>query len=161
MSADANYEIVNKSPLGQELNKDESEALAAVISTQTLQDGQILLKEGSVDDSLHVITRGSLAVTRNTGGGDYVTLHVLQARNLAGEMGFVDGKEHSATLRALGDAEVFSLRRQSLESLIESHPRLVYKVMRTIIRSVHSTLLRMNQQFVEMNNYIMKEHGRY
>lgn len=161
MNGDANYEIVCKSPLGVELDKDDCEALAAVISTQLLQDGQVLLKEGSVDDSLHVITSGRMAVTRNTGGGDYITLHVLQAGNLAGEMGFVDGKEHSATLRAIGNAEVFTLRRESLESLIESHPRLVYNVMRTIIRSVHSTLLRMNQQFVEMNNYIMKEHGRY
>jgi CRP-like cAMP-binding protein len=161
MSAEATYETIQHSPLGSELSQDDCEVLAAVIHTQNLQDQEILLEEGSIDDSLHVITSGSLAVTRNTGGGHYVTLHILQAGNLAGEMGFVDGKEHSATLRANGNTEIFSLTRQSLESLIEAHPSLVYHVMRTIIRSVHSTLLRMNQQYVEMNNYIMKEHGRY
>ena len=76
-------------------------------------------------------------------------------------MGFIDGTDHSATLRALCDAEVYTLERPAFESLLDTHPALVYKVMRSIIRSVHSTLLRMNRQFVEMNNYIMKEHGRY
>jgi CRP-like cAMP-binding protein len=80
---------------------------------------------------------------------------------MAGAMGFIDGTVHSATLRALCDTEVYTLERSAFESLLESHPALVYKVMRSIIRSVHSTLMRMNRQFVEMNNYIMKEHGRY
>lgn len=161
MSEDANYEIVCNSALGIELKKDDCQALAKIISTRKLSDGEVLFKEGSIDDSLHVIISGRLAVTRNTGGGDYVTLHILQSGNFAGEMGFVDGKEHSATLRAVGGTEVYSLRRQDLESLIETNPRLIYRVMRAIIRAVHSNLLRMNQQFVEMSNYITKEHGRY
>jgi CRP-like cAMP-binding protein len=161
MSGDANYEIVCMSPLGIELHKDDCRALAEVISTRKLQDNEVLFKEGSVDDSLHVIIDGRLAVTRQTGGGDYVTLHILTKGNFAGEMGFVDGSEHSATLRSLGETEVYSLKRQQLESLIESNPVLIYHVMRSIIRAVHSNLSRMNQQFVEMSNYISKVHGRY
>ncbi|MEN8129829.1 MAG: cyclic nucleotide-binding domain-containing protein [Pseudomonadota bacterium] len=161
MSEDLSYEIVCTSPLGIELEKNDCEALAKIISTHTLSDGEVLFTEGRIDDSLHVIIRGHLAVTRNTGGGDYITLHILKSGNFAGEMGFVDGKEHSATLRAVGETEVFSLKRQDLESLVEGNPNLIYQVMRAIIRAVHSNLLRMNQQFVEMNNYITKEHGRY
>jgi hypothetical protein len=29
------------------------------------------------------------------------------------------------------------------------------------MRTVHAILLRMNVEFVELNNYIMKQHGRY
>jgi CRP-like cAMP-binding protein len=53
------------------------------------------------------------------------------------------------------------LHRDNLEGMLDEHPQLVYKVMRMIVRSVHQTLLRMDQQFVQMNNYIMREHGRY
>jgi CRP/FNR family cyclic AMP-dependent transcriptional regulator len=34
-------------------------------------------------------------------------------------------------------------------------------VMRTIVRTVHTTLKRMNMQYIEMTNYISKSHGRY
>ena len=161
MSTDSNYDVHSSSPLVAELDSNEMKALAGVITTKHLNDNDILLQEGTTDDALYIIIKGRLAATRNTGADEYVTLHTLQAGDIAGAMGFIDGTEHSATLRALGDADVYTLQRSAFESLLETHPALVYKVMRSIIRTVHATLLRMNRQFVEMNNYIMKEHGRY
>jgi len=120
-----------------------------------------LIHEGQRDNSLHVIVDGMLAVTKHTGGGDWLTLHILKAGELAGELGFLDGTEHTATLRAVGDTRVFSLERESLESLLEVRPRLVYEVMRNVVREVHGILRRMNTQYVEMTNYITKQHGRY
>ena len=76
-------------------------------------------------------------------------------------MGFIDGTSHSATLRAYRNTKVITLHRADLENMIDPHPQLVYRVMRMIVRSVHATVLRMNRQFVEMSNYISKEHGRY
>ena len=161
MSNDPEYDIHSNSPLGAELETDEIKALAGVISIKHLNENDILIKEGTTDDALHFVISGRLAATRNTGGDEYVTLHTLHEGDMAGAMGFIDGTDHSATLRALCDTDVYTLKRQAFESLLESHPALVYKVMRSIIRSVHATLMRMNRQFVEMNNYIMKEHGRY
>ena len=88
-------------------------------------------------------------------------IDILKPGDIAGAMGFIDGKKHSATLRAVKDAHVLKLQRDELEGMLEEHPRLVYKIMKMIVKSVHKTLVRMNRQFVEMNNYIMKEHGRY
>jgi len=161
MDNDSDYELHSSSLLGVDLDSDEIKALAGIISIKHLGDKDILITEGTTDDALHIVISGRLAATRNTGGDEYVTLHILQAGDMVGAMGFIDGTEHSATLRALGDTAVYTLERSAFESLLDSHPALVYKVMRSIIRSVHATLLRMNRQFVEMNNYIMKEHGRY
>jgi CRP/FNR family cyclic AMP-dependent transcriptional regulator len=161
MAAETHYQIVCMSPLGVELTEDECRALADVTSIRRLADGEVLIEEGRIDNALHVIISGRLEVVRRTGGDDYVTLHVLREGDFAGEMGFIDGTEHSATLRAMGDTEVYSLTRDGLESLIDTHPRTVYQAMRAIIRQVHAILLRMNQQYVEMNNYISKQHGRY
>jgi len=161
MANDSSENIQHNSPFGAELEADEIKALAGVISIKHLNENDILIKEGTTDDALHVVISGRLAATRDTGGDEYVTLHTLHDGDMAGAMGFIDGTDHSATLRALCNTEVYTLERSAFESLLGPHPALVYKVMRSIIRSVHSTLLRMNRQFVEMNNYIMKEHGRY
>ena len=161
MAKDSDYEVHSAYPLSAELESDEIKALAGIISIKHLNDSEILIREGEIDDALHIVIKGRLAATRNTGGDEYVTLHTLQAGDIAGAMGFIDGTEHSATLRALGEVDVYTLERPAFESLLQGHPALVYKVMRSIIRSVHVSLMRMNRQFVEMNNYIMKEHGRY
>jgi CRP/FNR family transcriptional regulator, cyclic AMP receptor protein len=149
------------SVLGKDLTGDECSLFKDLGEIRDLKDGEILIEEGKVDNRLHLVTDGNVAVTRKATGEDWVVLHVLRKGELAGELGFIDGQEHSATLRAIGPARVFSLERNRFESLLESNPLLVYRVMRAIIRGVHNTLRRMNVQQMEMTNYITRQHGRY
>ena len=147
--------------LSEKIDTEECEELTSVFQLQRLDAGEILLSEDEHDDALYIIMEGDIIVTRNAGGDEYVTLDHLKPGDIAGAMGFIDGKKHSATLRAVKDAHVLVLKHDELEAMLEDHPKLVYKIMKMIVRSVHKTLVRMNRQFVEMNNYIMKEHGRY
>ncbi len=147
--------------LNEDITDNECGVLTAAFQLQKLTAGEILLREGHKDDALYIIIDGDLVATRDAGGDEYVVLSHLKPGDIAGAMGFIDGNNHSATLRANKDSHVLTLHRDVLEGMVDSHPQLVYKVMKMIVRSVHQTLLRMNRQFVEMNNYIMKEHGRY
>lgn len=149
------------SVLGKDLTGDECAMFKDLGEIRDLEDGEVLIEEGKVDNRLHLVIDGNVAVTRKTTGEDWVVLHILRKGELAGELGFIDGQEHSATLRAIGPARVFSLERNRFESLLESNPLLVYRVMRAIIRGVHNTLRRMNVQQMEMTNYITRQHGRY
>ena len=161
MSAQDYGRFLQGSPLGIGLDAQDCETLAAIMQLRRLEDGEVLIEEGGRDDSLYLLTSGRLAVTRDATGGDHVTLHVMKAGDLAGEMGFVTGDEHIASLNALGPTEVLVLERAKLEALIDTQPRLVYQLMRAIARSVHNTLSRLNQQFIELQNYVTKTHGRY
>jgi CRP-like cAMP-binding protein len=161
MSMTKGYENVRNSPLTAELNDEQSEILAELVESKQLKDGDILIREGEISNELYIVVSGNLAVTKDSGKGELITLHVLRQHDLAGELGFLDGLEHSATLRAMGPTEVFCLKRDRLESLLDSNPRIVYLAMRAIFREVHGILRRMNMQQVELSNYINKQHGRY
>lgn len=161
MNKEHEISALQASPLGKELSADDCAVLAQVMSPRSLVDGEFLFREGGRDDSLYLLRAGRLAVTRDVAGGEQVTLHIMKAGDLAGEMGFITGDEHIASLHALGVTEVLVLEREGFEGLIESHPRLVYEVMRAITRSVHNTLARLNAQFIELQNYVTKTHGRY
>jgi CRP-like cAMP-binding protein len=154
-------ELVKKSRLGDELSPQQCDRLGEIITVRRLADGELLLHEGHRDNTLYVLAQGKLEVMRSTGGGDAVILHILKEGDIAGELGFIDGLEHSAALRASGECEVFGIERDKFESLISQDPDLVYKTMRAIVRTVHGILRRMNIQYVELTNYIVKQHGRY
>jgi len=160
MSETIDLSIVRGSSIAAELSDAESAILARVVTHRTLKNEEILIEEDQVDHCLYVIISGALEVCRRS-GGEWVSLHVLKKGDLAGELGFIDGQPHSASLRSIGPTEVFILERSQFESLLESHPRVMYAVMRTILRTVHSILRRMNLQYVELSNYITKQHGRY
>ena len=145
--------------LREDISEEECEVLSSMFQLKKLSADEILLHEGEKDNALYIVIDGDIMVTRNSGGDDYVALHHLRSGDVAGAMGFIDGNSHSATLRATEDSHVLSLSRDIMESMIDDHPQLSFKIMKMIVRSVHHTVINMNQQFVEMNNYIMKEHG--
>lgn len=152
---------VLKSSLGTELSQTEADMLGGLMTSRDLADGEFLINEGTADDSLHVLLKGKLEVVKRSGAGEVASIAILREGDLAGELSFIDGEPHTVGLRALCDSQVCSLTRQDFEGLIDQNPQLIYKVMRTVVRSAHRIVHRMNFEFVELNNYIFKQHGRY
>lgn len=155
------FDVVRTSPFAVELTEEQCRTLAGIVEIRKLKNDEILLSEGHMDNSVHVVISGQLAVVKASEGGSHETLHVLKSGEMAGAMGFIDGLEHSATLTSVGDTEIFSLSRDKFESLLKTDPLLVYRVMRSIIRGIHTIVRRMNNQYVQMTNYITKQRGRY
>jgi CRP-like cAMP-binding protein len=153
--------LILVSSLGGELSQEEAAVLGELMTSRELSDGEFLIIQGTSDDSLHVLLEGKLEVVKHTGGGDVAGLAVLREGDLAGELSFIDGHEHTVGLRALCHCHILSLKREDFEKIIDKHPALVYKVMRAIARSTHRIVHRMNTEFIELNNYIFKQHGRY
>jgi CRP-like cAMP-binding protein len=136
--------------------------LAGLVRLRSLQDGEIVCDEGQSDSKLHVVMSGALNVSkREPGNKGWTTLYALTAGDLVGELSFIDETPHYAALRAAGPTEILSLDRKDLEKLLESHPWVVYRVMRAIMRTVHALMRRMSVQAIELQNYIYKQHGRY
>lgn len=149
--------ILNSS-LGRDLTLDDCAVLAGIITFKQLQDEEILFKAGEKTDMLYVIVTGKINVTKDKILPDYMVLHTLQPGDMAGEMGFVDGDEHSLTLRAQGSCELMTIQRDEFEKLLLTNPHVVYHVMRAITRSIHTTVKRMNEQFIELNRFINNEY---
>lgn len=161
MNDSATCDYIQRSALTEDLTDEQCAELSQIATTCKLKDAEVLIEQGQTDDSLHIIAEGALAVQRNASVDDTVTLHMLKRGDLAGEMGFVDGTSHSATLRAFGDTTIVSIKRSDLEGILTTKPEIVYGVMRGIIRVVHRIVREMNLTSVELNNYITKTHGRY
>jgi CRP-like cAMP-binding protein len=155
-------ELVRNSALAVELTGDQCAVLAQLVSVRKLADGEVLVRQGASDNHLYVIVSGALAVARQVeADGQWVNLHLLSKGDLAGELGFMDGRPHYAALRATGPTQVLCLEREKLESLLEREPVIVYRVMRAIFRVVHVIVNRMAMQTSELTNYIFKVHGKY
>jgi len=161
MNSSNTCDLIRHSSLVGDMSESQCDDLCSIATTRSLGDREVLIEHGQVDETLHIVSSGALAVERTTAGGDTVTLHILRAGDLAGEMGFVDGTGHSATLRAMGPTSVISITRRDLDSLLPSKPEVVYGLMRGIVRTAHRIQREMNQQAMELHNYITRVHGRY
>jgi CRP/FNR family transcriptional regulator, cyclic AMP receptor protein len=154
-------DAVRASPLAQDMSAVECALLAKQLTLQSFAAKQVLAREGSTDNRLYVVVSGSLSVVKRQGDSDEVLLHTLGPGDFAHELGFLDGAERYASLVAVSDAKVLVLERERLEALIDSHPRVLYRVMCAIVRVVHRVQTRLSMHASELTNYISKQHGRY
>ena len=160
MPDQAKTDLIRKSKIGSELTDAQCGTLADLIEVHDHADGDVLVAEGATDDRLRVVVAGALAVATQSPEG-WVRLNVLTAGDLAGELAFLDSKPRYAALVALGPTRVFSLQRSQLESLLDKHSLIVYRVMRAIARFAHEVLHRSGAQTAELTSYIFKTNAKY
>ena len=160
MSETPKCEALVDSTLGQELEKGDCDILATVMGVRHLEDDETLVNEGDDDNTLFILTEGKLAVIGNIEGNEMV-VYTMKTGETAGTRAFIDRAPRRATLRAAGKATIYTLEPDAFESLLDNHPRIVYKVMRALFRLTHSNLMRMNLESQQLSNYINKTGGRY
>jgi CRP/FNR family transcriptional regulator, cyclic AMP receptor protein len=148
-------------PISRDLSDEQCAALAKIVSVETLADSACIMHEGEIDTRLYIILSGRLAVSKSMPGGEQIPLHVLETGDLAGELGFISGERHTASLCSMGASTVAVLERSRLEAILERQPWLVFRLMCALARSVHEIVRRMNLQHAELSNYIHHQHGRY
>ena len=155
------YEAVRASRLAEELSPEQAAVLAGLLSLESFEAQQVLAREGTADNRLYVIVDGSLGIVKHMGTPDESLIVTLNAGDFAHELGFLDGAERYASLVAATNVRVLVLEREKLESLIDTHPRILYGVMCSIVRTVHRIQTRLSMHASELTNYIFKQHGRY
>jgi CRP-like cAMP-binding protein len=153
-------DLVLASPLGRELSREEAAVLGALVAVRDLAPGELLVRAGTRDDHLHVIVSGALEVTRQADGSSSV-LYALQPGELAGELSFMDEEVRYASLVASRPTRVLVLQRAQLETLLETHPRIVYKVMRAIMRVAHDVQRRLSVQMSDLQNYFFRPGAKF
>jgi CRP/FNR family cyclic AMP-dependent transcriptional regulator len=156
-------DTLRTSTITEELSDDEVKIIEGLFEVQDYKSGEIIVQPGDKQpDNLYILAHGDIEVKIESEGKQSI-IHVLKPGDLAGIITFVGGaaSDISATLYAVGKTKVLSMARAEFEKLINSHPMIVYKVMRGVVRNVHGIVRRVNSQSAELSNYIYKTHGRY
>lgn len=155
------FEALRASRLAEQLSAEQTAVLAGLVTLEDFAPQTLLAPEGQPDSRLYVVVAGTLAVVKHRGTPDETLLATLAAGDFAHELGFLDGADRYASLVAGTAAQVLVLERQKLESLIDTHPMILYRVMCAIVRTVHRVQTRLSIQAAELMNYVFKQHGRY
>ena len=153
-------DALRASPLATELTPAETKVLGELVRLRALADGEVLIPEGGRDGHLHVVVRGRIDVLKDGPHGRSL-LHTLEPGDLVGELSFMDDEPRYAALVASGPTEVLVLDRRDFETLVEPEPRVVYKVMRAIMRAAHKVQRRLALQMRDLENYLYRTGGKY
>jgi CRP-like cAMP-binding protein len=89
----------------------------------TLPAGRQVLRQGEVGNDLYIIASGSVYVLVNRDGAERVIDQLLTGE-MFGEIAMLSGEPRTASIRTATKTTLIRLKRQTLLSLMEMHPRM-------------------------------------
>ncbi len=100
--------------------------------------GQVVMRQGSESDSLHIVVKGKVEVERDVAGK---TIHLAELRqgDIVGEMGVLNGDARTATVKALEDLETLEIGAAHLKKVFQQDPEVLLAVMKVINERLRST----------------------
>ena len=119
-------------PLFSSLNDEELEAVNSLSFVRKYPKNNIIIVENEQGDTLYIILKGKVKVTKYSKNGEEIILSVLNKDDFFGDMSLLDGKPRSATVISLEDSELILLKRKDFEYTIEKHPRIALKLLREL-----------------------------
>ncbi len=98
-------------------------------------DGEVVVQQGDVGDSLYVVQDGEVEIVVDEGGME-VVVRSAGRNEIVGEMAIFDRQPRSATIRAKGRARILTLDKRNFLRRINEDPSLAFRMIDTMSRRV-------------------------
>lgn len=132
-------------PLFGSLTTASFSGLVRRVEVVSLDEGEILFRQGDPADTLYVVADG--AVVPIAEGDPRKKLAVLEPGTFFGEIGLMTNRSRNATIQAIVDTRLLAIDRKAMWSLIRRHPA-VLEVMLCFLRDrLVDRLIRTNPLF--------------
>ena len=116
-------ELLRKVPSFQEIPPQEFGDLAARMRMRTVSENDAIIKQGQAGDSLFLIARGVVRVSREEEGVSR-DLATLMAGDFFGEMALLHSEPRTATVLAVTPCSLYELNSRDLEVAMETFPNI-------------------------------------
>jgi small-conductance mechanosensitive channel len=116
------------------LRSAERAAIAAKLKQHSYDEGEKLLKPGTVLGSLYIVGSGVLSLTRIGETEGEIELRRLGPGDHFGEMGLLTGAPSVSTITTLTPAIVYELAKGELAPILEARPQVSHEICRALAR---------------------------
>ncbi len=140
--------------LFRELTDEEWEHIIAIMEKKLYAEGDTIFREEERGGCLYIISKGKVKITKGIREGEEETLGTLSAGMYFGGISLVDGKKHSASIKALTDAEFFIIHKDDFDQIAQENPFCGLKILKALILSLASFLRSMDAKFIDLVHYI-------
>ena len=107
-----------------------------------------VIKEGSQGDKMYIVVRGKLEVRKfgdAAAGNEGTLMATLEERQVFGDMALIDDEPRSASVIAVADVRLLSLRRHSFERLLRHYSSIAFNMLRMLSQRLRDNMGRRSE----------------
>ena len=104
------------------------------------KDGEVVARQGELGDVMLVIQEGQLAVFKEHEGRLPVRVAVLNQGDIFGEMAIFEQEIRSATVQAMGEAQVLTVDKKTFLRHVQEDPTLAFNLVRVMSQRIRNLI---------------------
>jgi len=132
MADERTVRLLKRVPLFAKMRDVEVAQITDQCVHRDCREGDVILVEEEAGQTLFIILKGTVKITRTSDEGREVILTMLKSGDFFGELSLLDGKERSATVTAMEVSELLMLRRSEFLLLIEKYPQISIELLKVL-----------------------------
>jgi CRP/FNR family transcriptional regulator, cyclic AMP receptor protein len=149
---DARQEFLQTIPIFAGLNPESVGEIAAAVDEVQFRAGEIIVNEGEPGNRMFIIHTGRVEVVKHLGKPSETVLGLFGPKNFLGEMSIIECVARAASLRALDDSALFSLKGTDLYKLFRRYPDQYAIVILNIARDLSRRLRAIDERFTAVSH---------
>lgn len=131
--------FLKKTNLFSSMRTVELRTLASIAERYNFKDGDVIVKEDDVGDSMYIIESGSVNILKKLRGGNQLHLATLKSGEYFGEMALFDAELRSASAVANEDCSLLNIRSDDLHDVLLDHPTIAIDLIKTFVKRLRKT----------------------
>ena len=125
--------FLKESPFFAALPLEELYHIALSVQEESVREGTIVIKQGTLGDKMYIVVRGRMEVrVFGEGDSDGQQVAVTGEKQVLGDMALLDDEPRSASVIALEDSRLLSLQRGDLERILRRYSSIAFSMMRIL-----------------------------
>lgn len=137
---DINDPFPKKVPIFGSLSDDEIMKITKMTKHRSFQKGQILIDEGDKSETLFIINKGLVKVSKFTLLGKEQILYIMTSGDFFGELHLFNHDEgNNFCAYAIEDTEICMLMKKDIDNIIEANPQIALKLLKAVTKRLTHT----------------------
>lgn len=131
--------ILKAIPLFKNLNDEDLGLIATRLRKETYAKGALVFREGDEGDSMYLVESGQVQVI---GQDRQEVIARMGPGNFVGDIALLLGQPRTASLEVTIDAQLWTLKKDDFDSIIDTRPTIALEMMRELSRRLVTTTRR-------------------
>ena len=130
----------------RDLSHSDMEENERVTTMTTCRKGRVFYDPGDQSEVLFILKKGRVQISRLAEDGRKLTIAILEAGSIFGEMPMLSQTMQDSTAEALDDCTICIMSRHDLESMITTNPLVALNIIHNLASRVHDLESRLEMQ---------------
>jgi CRP/FNR family cyclic AMP-dependent transcriptional regulator len=138
--------LLGQAEIFRDVSQPEMEEIERLTTMTTCRKGRVFYDPGDTSEVLFILKQGRVQISRLAEDGRKLTIAVLEAGAIFGEMPMLSQTLQDSTAEALDDCTICIMSRNDLETMIAANPLVALNIIRNLASRVHDLESRLEMQ---------------